>query len=126
MLSPGTQLGQFEIVGHLGSGGMGEVYRARDTKLEREVAIKVLPEDFAQNKDRLIRFELEAKILASLKHENIGHLYEFQEEGDVRYLVLEMIDGETLADHIDRGTSHVRKVHMRLTFAEDVQCRLVS
>ena len=86
MLSPGTQLGHFEIVGHLGSGGMGEVYRAKDAKLGREVAIKVLPEGFARDAERLARFEREAKILASLKHENIGHLYDFHEEGDVRYL----------------------------------------
>ena len=108
-LSPGTQLGQFKIVGLLGKGGMGEVYRAKDTKLDREVAIKVLPEDFAQNSERLTRFEREAKILASLKHENIGHLYDFQEEGDVRYLVLELIEGETLADRIERGPLPVKE-----------------
>ena len=78
VLSAGTQLGQFEIAGHLGSGGMGGVYRVRDTKLGREVAIKVLPEDFAQNRDRLTRYERGAKILVSLNHDCIGALYDFQ------------------------------------------------
>ena len=107
MLSPGTQLGHFEVVGHLGSGGMGEVYRAWDTKLDREVALKVLPEDFAQNAGRLTRFEREAKTLASLNHSNIGSLYDFCHENDVRFLVLELVEGETLADRIRRGVVSV-------------------
>ena len=105
MLSLGTQLGQFEIVGHLGSGGMGEVYRARDTKLGREVAIKVLPEDFSADSDRLTRFEREAWSLASLNHPNVTtiHDYAHDETSGVYYLVMELVEGDTLGDRIDRG-----------------------
>src|ERR1700674_1785649 len=74
-LAAGTRLGNYEIVGPLGAGGMGEVYRGRDTKLDREVAIKVLPASFAQHPDRLARFEREARVLASLKHNNIATIY---------------------------------------------------
>ena len=108
-LTPGANLGSFEITGLLGKGGMGEVYRARDTKLGRDVTIKVLPEDFAHDAERLTRFEREAKILASLKHENIGRLYDFQADGDLRYLVLELIEGQTLADRIGRGPLSVKE-----------------
>ena len=82
---------------------MGEVYRATDSKLGREVAIKVLPQDFAQDKDRLARFEREARLLAALDHPNIGALYDFQEADGVRFLVLQLVEGETLADRIERG-----------------------
>ena len=102
-LDPGTTLGTFEIKGILGKGGMGEVYRALDTKLGREVAIKVLPEDFAADPERLTRFEREAKTLASLNHNHIGALYDFKQDGEVRFLVMELVQGETLADRIDRG-----------------------
>ena len=84
-LSPGTTLGAFEIGSLLGVGGMGEVYRARDTKLGREVAIKVLPEAFSKDKDRLSRFEREAKLLAALDHPNIGAIYEFKEVEDTPF-----------------------------------------
>ncbi len=77
-IEPGTSLGHFEILESIGVGGMGEVYRARDSKLGRDVAIKVLPEDFAADPERLARFEREAKTLASLNHSNIGALYDFQ------------------------------------------------
>ena len=79
-LSPGTRLGVFEIAQLIGAGGMGEVYRARDTKLGREVAIKVLPEDFAKDSERLARFEREAQMLAALDHPNIAALYDFRTE----------------------------------------------
>jgi serine/threonine-protein kinase len=99
----GARLGGFEITGLLGSGGMGEVYRARDTKLDRDVAIKVLPESFAQDPERVARFEREAKALASLNHPNIGGIHGLEDSGGVAALILELIDGETLADRIARG-----------------------
>jgi Tol biopolymer transport system component len=99
----GTRLGPYEIAAPLGAGGMGEVYRARDTRLGREVAIKVLPAAFAQDPERLARFEREAKLLASLNHPNIGAIYGLEESGAARYLVLELVDGETLAARLARG-----------------------
>jgi len=101
-LTPGTRLGPYEVLSSLGAGGMGEVYRARDTKLGRDVAIKVLPDAFATDAERLARFRREAQVLASLNHPNIGHIYGL--EGDaVQALVLELIDGPTLADRIAQG-----------------------
>ena len=102
-LSSGTKLGQYEIAEAIGAGGMGEVYRARNTKLGREVAIKVLPEAFAQNEERLARFEREARLLASLNHPNIATLYGFEQSDGVRFLVMELADGETLAERLRRG-----------------------
>jgi serine/threonine protein kinase len=91
-IAPGTRLGPYEIVASLGAGGMGEVYRAKDTKLDREVAIKVLPDALAQDRERLARFEREAKVLASLNHPNIAQIYGIEE----RALVMELVPGETL------------------------------
>jgi serine/threonine protein kinase/Tol biopolymer transport system component len=102
-LTAGTLVGPYEIVGALGSGGMGEVYRARDTKLGREVALKVLPEEFAADAERMARFEREAKVLASLNHPNIAAIHGFEESGDLRALVMELVEGQTLADLITRG-----------------------
>ncbi len=102
-LSPGTRLGPYEITAPIGAGGMGEVYRARDTTLDRDVAIKVLSEAFAADAERLARFEREAKVLASLNHTNIGHIYGLEQSGDTRALVLELVEGPTLADRIARG-----------------------
>jgi serine/threonine protein kinase len=102
-LTEGTKLGPHEIVAFLGAGGMGEVYKARDTKLGREVAIKVLPEAFAENKERLGRFEREARLLASLNHPNIATLFDLQEHEGTHFLVLEFVPGETLAERIKRG-----------------------
>ena len=93
-LASGSRLGSYEISSLLGVGGMGEVYRARDTKLGREVAIKVLPQVFAENKERLARFEREARLLASLNHPNIATLYDLQESHGVHFLVLELVPGE--------------------------------
>src|SRR5579863_5902563 len=101
-LTIGTQLGFHEITALLGKGGMGEVYRARDLKLKREVAIKILPDEFARNADRINRFQREAEALASLNHPNIAGIYDLQEAETSRYLVLELVDGETLADRIAR------------------------
>ncbi len=102
-LTPGARLGPYEIQAPLGAGGMGEVYRAHDTALDRDVAIKVLPEAFAVDAERLARFEREAKVLASLNHPNIGAIHGLEQSGDTRALVLELVDGPTLADRIAQG-----------------------
>src|SRR5687767_9569985 len=103
MLTSGSRLGPYEITAQIGAGGMGEVYRARDTTLGRQVAIKVLPEAFAQDADRLARFEREAKTLASLNHPNIAHIYGFERSAGVSALVMELVEGPTLADRIAQG-----------------------
>jgi serine/threonine protein kinase len=102
-LAQGTKLGPYEILAPIGAGGMGEVYRARDTRLGRDVAIKVLPEAFAENKERLARFEREARLLASLNHPNIAAIHELEESDGVHFLALEYVPGETLAERIKRG-----------------------
>ena len=102
-LGPGTRLGSYEITGMLGEGGMGEVYRATDTKLKREVAIKVLPEAFTQDADRLQRFEREAQVLAQLHHPHIASIFGLEESGGVRALVMELVEGPTLADRLKAG-----------------------
>src|SRR5262245_61775543 len=99
----GTTLGSLEVIALLGKGGMGEVYRARDTRLKRDVAIKILPDEFSRDKDRVGRFQREAEVLASLNHPNIAAIYDVQEAGETRYLVLELVEGETLAERIQRG-----------------------
>ena len=103
MLTAGEQLGVYEIISPLGAGGMGEVYRALDTKLEREVAIKVLPEAFARDRERMARFEREAKLLAALNHPGIATLYGLEEADGAPFLVMELVPGETLAERIARG-----------------------
>ena len=102
-LSQGTKIGPYTVGGLIGQGGMGEVYRARDTKLDRDVALKVLPEAFTSDPDRLARFEREAKVLASLNHPNIGSIYGLEEAEGVKALVLELVEGPTLADRIKQG-----------------------
>ena len=102
-LASGTRLGPYELLALIGSGGMGEVYRARDTKLNRDVALKILPEAFALDSDRLARFKREAHVLASLNHPNIGGIYGFEESSGVYALVLELVEGATLADRIAQG-----------------------
>ena len=102
-LQVGSRLGHYDVTAKIGEGGMGEVYRARDTKLDRDVALKVLPEAFTQDPDRLARFEREAKVLASLNHPNIGGIHGLEESDGVRALVLELVEGPTLADRIKKG-----------------------
>src|SRR4249919_3799646 len=103
LLASGTRVGPYEIVGPLGAGGMGEVYRARDTKLNRDVALKVLPDSFASDPDRLARFTREAQTLASLNHPNIAHIYGLEESGVVRALVMELVEGDDLSQRIAKG-----------------------
>lgn len=103
MLSVKSKIGVYEVGGAIGAGGMGEVYRARDTKLGREVALKVLPDAFAADPERMGRFEREAKVLASLNHSNIAAIYGFEESGSARALVMELVEGPTLADRIAKG-----------------------
>jgi eukaryotic-like serine/threonine-protein kinase len=102
-LSPGARLGSFEVVSAIGAGGMGEVYRARDTKLARDVALKVLPESLASDPERLARLRREAQVLAALNHPNIAAIHGFEDGGNIHALVLELVEGETLADRIARG-----------------------
>jgi serine/threonine protein kinase len=97
------QLGSHEITALLGKGGMGEVYRARDLKLKREVTIKILPEEFSRDADRTSRFQREAELLASLNHPNIAAIYDVEEANGSCYLVLELVEGDTLADRLRRG-----------------------
>ena len=92
-LEPGQRLGHYEIVEPIGKGGMGEVFRAKDATLGRDVAIKVLPEEFARHGERLARFKREAKVLASLNHPNIASIYGLEQSGDTHYLVLELVPG---------------------------------
>ena len=108
-MESGTKLGHYEISTLLGKGGMGEVWRAKDTKLGREVAIKTLPERFAKDADRLARFEREAKLLASLNHPNIAAIHGFEEDNGTHFLVLELVEGDTLADRLNRGAIPVEE-----------------
>jgi len=108
-LTPGTRIGAYEVLAPLGRGGMGEVYRARDAKLGRDVAMKVLPAAWLADPDRRGRFDREARTLASLNHPHIGAIYGFEDSGDVRALVLELVEGPTLAERIARGPLPVRE-----------------
>jgi len=102
-LTPGSRLGSFQILGPIGAGGMGEVYRAKDTKLGRDVALKVLPEEFALQSDRLARFRREAQVLAALNHTNIAAIFGLEESSTTTALVLEMVEGPTLAERLRNG-----------------------
>ena len=103
-LSAGARLGPYEVLASLGAGGMGEVYRSRDTKLNRDVAIKVLPESFANDAERLARFEREAQMLAALNHPNIAHIHGLEEFNGIRALVMELVEGPTLAERLTQGS----------------------
>ena len=103
ILAPGSRLGPYEIVAPIGAGGMGEVYRATDTKLKRQVAIKVLPPSLAGDRERLARFQREAELLASLNHPHIAGIYGLEESAGVSALVMELVDGEDLSRRIARG-----------------------
>src|SRR6266705_2581436 len=108
-LVSGTKLGPYEVVSAIGAGGMGEVYRAKDTRLGRSVAIKVLPESFARDSDRLMRFEQEARAVAALNHPNILAIHDIGEQNGSPFLVSELLEGESLRAVLDRGTLPQRK-----------------
>jgi len=113
----GTTLAHYKITSHLGSGGMGDVYQATDTKLGRSVAIKLLPDAFASDAERLSRFDREAQVLASLNHPNIAQIYGIEESGGTRCIVMELVQGETLHDRIKRGPL---TVHEALTITKQI------
>ena len=102
-LQVGSRLGHYDVTALIGEGGMGQVYQATDTKLNRQVALKILPEAFATDPDRLARFQREAQVLASLNHPNIAQIHGLEETDDTRALVLELVEGPTLADRIAQG-----------------------
>ena len=109
-LITGTKLGPYEIQSALGAGGMGEVYRARDTRLDRSVAIKILPAHLSQNAEAKERFDREARAISSLSHPNICHLYDVGDQDGTSYLVMEYLEGETLADRLRRGPLPLEQV----------------
>lgn len=102
-LTAGTRLGLYEILSPIGKGGMGEVYRARDTKLERDVAVKVLPSEFSSDAERVERFQREARLLAQLNHPSIAALHGLEEHDGQQFLVMELVPGETMAERIEKG-----------------------
>ncbi len=102
-LSPGTRLGSYQVTAKIGEGGMGQVWQATDTQLNRQVALKILPDAFAADPDRLARFQREAQVLASRNHPNIAAIYGIEQGDDTRALVLELVEGPILADRIAKG-----------------------
>jgi serine/threonine protein kinase len=102
--NPGTSLvNRYEIIREIGKGGMGEIYLAEDTNLKRQVAIKILPQEFALDKERLARFEREARLLASLNHPNIATIHGLEKAEDQQFLVMELVEGDTIAERIKKG-----------------------
>jgi serine/threonine protein kinase len=121
-LSTGTKLSHYEIISQIGKGGMGEVYQAKDTMLGRDVAIKVLPEEFAKDADRVARFQREAKLLASLNHPNIAAIYGLEEVDGTNFLVMELVEGNTLDDRIKSGPIPVEEaLKLALQIAEALE-----
>src|SRR4029077_19542928 len=109
-LAPGTKLGPYEIVSPLGAGGMGEVYRARDTRLDRTVAIKILPAQFSADRVHKQRLEREAKTISQLNHPNICVLHDIGHQDEIDYLVMECLEGETLAKRLQKGLLPLEQV----------------
>jgi serine/threonine protein kinase len=109
-LTPGSRFGSYEVLALLGAGGMGEVYRARDSRLNRDVAIKVLPAAFANDPERLARFTREAQTLAALNHPNIAHIYEIGESDGVNFIAMEFVDGDTLRQLIHGRSADLKKL----------------
>src|SRR5262245_6758970 len=125
-LDAGSRLGPYEIVAPLGAGGMGEVYRARDARLGRDVAVKVLPQHLTANDGARARFEREARLVSGLSHPNIGALYDVGRENSTDYLVMELVEGETLAGRIARGplpTTEVLRIGAQIAEALDAAHR---
>src|SRR5438105_11770132 len=110
MLGAGTKLGRYEIRSKIGEGGMGEVYLAQDTKLDRTVAVKVLPSDLASDQNRMRRFVQEARSASSLSHPNVAHIYEIEEIDGLHFIAMEYVDGETLRERMLRGGLHLNEV----------------
>src|SRR5579871_407112 len=110
VLASRTRVGPYEIQSPLGAGGMGEVYRARDSRLGRDVALKVLPAAFAADAERMARFQREAQVLASLNHPNIASIYGLEDSGNVRALVMELVEGPTLADRLTQGAIPIDEI----------------
>jgi eukaryotic-like serine/threonine-protein kinase len=118
----GKILAHYEITAPIGRGGMGEVFKAKDRKLGRHVAIKLLPEEFARDADRVARFQREAKLLASLNHPNVAAIYGLEESGGTSFLVLELVEGDTLADRIKAGPIPVEEsLKLALQIAEALE-----
>ena len=125
----GSHVGAYEIVALLGAGGMGEVYRARDARLGRDVAIKILPEVWLTDPDRRARLDREARVLASLNHPHIGAIYGVEESGGVPALVLELVEGQTLAERLKPGTGlrgHSSGVRAQGSGLEESECRAAA
>lgn len=116
-LAPGTRIGRYEVTGPLGAGGMGEVYRARDSRLNRDVALKALPEPLRADPDRVERFEREARVLAALNHPHIAGIYGLEESGTSVFIALELVEGGTLAGRLAAGPIAIREA---LVIARDV------
>src|SRR6266545_1327357 len=118
-LAPGSRLGRYEILSPLGAGGMGEVYRARDNRLGREIALKVLPADVAADREFLARFEREARTVAALNHPHIVTLHSIEDEVGTRFLTMELVDGERLDEHLPPGGLPAERViHLGIAIAE--------
>jgi serine/threonine-protein kinase len=110
MIDPGARLGHYEIISRIGAGGMGDVYLAQDTKLDRKVALKILPADLASNSDRMERFVREAKSAAALNHPHIAQVFEIGEHDGARFIAMEFIDGVTLRDKIHRERGEIKNL----------------
>ncbi len=120
--SPGDGLMPYSVTAKDGASGMGEVYRARDNRLDRQVAIKVLPNEFTEDPEQLARFEREAKLLASLNHSNIGAIYGYEEAEGQKFFVLELVEGETLAQRLEKGPLPLRDaLSIAIQIAEGVE-----
>src|SRR5437016_177411 len=109
-IAPGTRIGPYEVTSRLGEGGMGVVFQARDTQLQRNVALKVLPDHFATDPDRLTRFQREAQLLASLNHHNIAQIHGLERAGASSCIVMELVEGETIAERLKRGPIPVDEI----------------
>jgi serine/threonine protein kinase len=123
-LAAGTRLGAYEVLALIGVGGMGEVYRARDTKLGRDVAIKIVSDGFSHDPERVARFEREAHMLAAMNHPHIAAIYGLEESSGSQFLVMELVDGETLAETLARSEDHALPVNEALAVARQVAAAL--
>jgi eukaryotic-like serine/threonine-protein kinase len=118
-LAANTTLSHYRIVSKIGAGGMGEVYLAEDTKLDRKVALKILPLDLNANQDRMRRFVQEAKAAAALNHPNIAHIYEIGEDGGTNFIAMEFVDGQTLREHLRRAQIDLPKLLRYLQYVAE-------